>query len=175
VPSKDRPEGRLPAGRTNNRHLEVRIPGDTIVLGVRQGDDDIAFGPLDAITTRSRASESLRAKIVATGAWNNPRLVDAAFLLEKHPIWESTQLRRRLAVRPTRRFPPVVGAGCWEGVTIGQRYFSRGNAASTGPGLLHADSVTSLQVMNVRVHRVLIRVIWLVLVRAYPSTHRRRR
>jgi hypothetical protein len=51
--------------------------------------------------------------------------------------------------------------------------FLTGNAASTGRRLLHADSVTNLHVMNARVHRALIRVIWLVLVWAYPSTHRR--
>jgi hypothetical protein len=53
---------------------------------------------MHAIAARSRASESLRVRIVARATWNKPRLVDAAFLLEKHPVWESTQLRRRLAV-----------------------------------------------------------------------------
>jgi hypothetical protein len=53
---------------------------------------------MHAIAARSRASESLRVRIVARATWNKPRLVDAVFLLEKHPVWESTQLRRRLAV-----------------------------------------------------------------------------
>jgi hypothetical protein len=45
------------------------------------------------------------------------------------------------------------------------RYFSMGNTVSTGCGLLHADPVTNIQIMNVWVRRVLIRVVWLVLVR----------
>jgi hypothetical protein len=56
-----------------------------------------AFEPMHAIAARSRASELLQGRIVARATWNKPRLVDAAFLLEKHPVWESTQSRRRLA------------------------------------------------------------------------------
>jgi hypothetical protein len=74
-------------------------------------------------------------------AWNKPSALDAAFLIGKRSAEESM----------------------WRGDR--SRYFSMGNAESTGRGLPHADPVASLHIMNVWVRRVLIRVVWLVLVR----------
>jgi hypothetical protein len=93
--SKDRPEGNLPAGRTNSRGPEV--PATRLFRGSDKTMMDFAFEPMDAIEARSSACESLRGTIVARAASNKPCLVDAAFLRGKLPAGKSTRLRRRFA------------------------------------------------------------------------------
>ena len=55
-------------------------------------------GPELPGSMRMQARSPGNAIVSARATWNKRRLVDAAFLLEKHSVWEGTQLRRRLAV-----------------------------------------------------------------------------